>query len=73
MSPARRSNGVGRALADGLIEELERRGVAAVKVVVAEDNAPGNALYERVGFSRAGDIAVHDGTTSAVWVARCAS
>ena len=73
VSPSRRSNGVGRALADGLIEELERRGVAAVKVVVAEDNAPGNALYERVGFSRAGDIAVHDGTTSAVWVARCAS
>ncbi len=73
VSPTSRSNGVGRALAEGLIEELERRGVPAVKVVVAEDNGPGNALYERVGFSRAGDIAVHDGTTSAVWVASCAS
>jgi glycosyltransferase involved in cell wall biosynthesis/ribosomal protein S18 acetylase RimI-like enzyme len=73
VSPDSRSSGVGRALAGTLLAELGRRGVPDVKVVVAESNIAGNALYERVGFTRAGAIAVHGETRSTVWVARCGS
>ena len=69
----RRSNGVGKALADGIARELAARGVPAFKVVVGADNEGANRFYERMGFTAAGDIAVHDGVSSNVWVMTCPS
>lgn len=69
----RRSNGVGNALADGIARGLAARGVPAFKVVVGADNAGANRFYERIGFTFAGEIAVHDGVPSNVWVMTCPS
>ena len=70
---ARRSNGVGNALADGIARGLAARGVPAFKVVVGADNEGANRFYERIGFTSAGGIAVHDGVPSNVWLMTCLS
>ena len=70
VAPAARAVGVGRGLARGIVEGLGRRGVRELKVVVGADDADANAFYARVGFRNAGELSVHDGTTSNVWVTR---
>ena len=63
-----RARGLGTALVSDALADLRRRGVEQIKVVVADDNAPANRLYERVGFSLATAVTVHDGRRSNVWV-----
>ena len=71
--PDARSQGVGRALVEGVVEGLRARGVEELKVVVGADNEPANAFYERVGFEHRARISVHDGVPSNVWTIRCRS
>ena len=63
-----RARGLGTALASDALADLRRRGVERIKVVVADDNAPANRLYERVGFGLATAVSVHGGRRSNVWV-----
>jgi glycosyltransferase involved in cell wall biosynthesis/ribosomal protein S18 acetylase RimI-like enzyme len=71
VAPGQTSRGVGRALADATISALAERGATEVKVVVGADNEGANRFYSQVGFRPLGDIAVHDGAASNVWVISC--
>jgi glycosyltransferase involved in cell wall biosynthesis/ribosomal protein S18 acetylase RimI-like enzyme len=71
VEPGYRSEGVGRLLAEGIVDGLAARGAGEVKVVVAEDNAGANRFYERLGFHPAARISVHGEIPSNVWVIRC--
>ena len=68
-----RGTGVGRALAEGVLRGLGRRGAESCKVVVGADNDGANRFYDALGFRRVSTIAVHEGTDSYVWVAACRS
>ena len=69
----RRSNGVGRELADAVARGLGERHVREFKVVVGADNEDANRFYERLGFRSAGRTAVHKDVASNVWVMTCPS
>ncbi len=73
VDPSKRSLGVGRALAEGIVAGLARGGAKEVKVVVGAENEGANRFYERLGFHHAGRMAVHGITASNVWVIRCTS
>ena len=64
--PGARGRGAGRQLVAALTDEFQRRGIIAVKVTVGADNEEAIRLYERCGFSPAGRVEVHRGTTSQV-------
>ena len=60
-------------LAAGVLSGLGELGAGQIKVVVAADNTPGNGLYAGMDFRRRGQLALHEGIRSNVWVARCPS
>ncbi len=66
VAPVARGHGAGRQLVTALTSEFERRGVAAVRVVVGDDNAAAISLYEHCGFTTVARIEVHRGTPSRV-------
>jgi ribosomal protein S18 acetylase RimI-like enzyme len=68
-----RIGGTGRALAEGVLHGLAERGAAEIKVVVGAANGGANRFYERVGFRPAGQLSVHQGTPSNVWIRSCHS
>ncbi len=71
VEPGHRSEGVGRLLAEGIVDGLATRGADEVKVVVAGGNVGANRFYERLGFRAAARIEVHGSVPSNVWVIRC--
>ncbi|HSK37479.1 MAG TPA: GNAT family N-acetyltransferase, partial [Actinomycetota bacterium] len=73
VAPAARVGGTGRALADGVLDGLAARGAGQVKVVVGAANHGANRFYARVGFEPAGQLSVHQGTPSNVWIRSCPS
>jgi glycosyltransferase involved in cell wall biosynthesis/ribosomal protein S18 acetylase RimI-like enzyme len=73
VAPAARVGGTGRALADGVLDGLAARGAGQVKVVVGAANDGANRFYVRVGFEPAGQLSVHQGTPSNVWIRSCPS
>ena len=73
VAPAARVGGTGRALADGVLDGLAARGAGQVKVVVGAANSGANRFYEKVGFQPAGQLSVHQGTPSNVWIRSCHS
>jgi [ribosomal protein S18]-alanine N-acetyltransferase len=50
----RQREGIGRALLEALLAEAGRRGVRAVLLEVAVDNAPAQRLYAGYGFEQVG-------------------
>lgn len=50
VEPAFRGRGVGRALLEGVVEEITRAGANAVHLMVRPENRSARALYERSGF-----------------------
>ena len=68
-----RGTGVGKVLADRVLEGLAKRGVEQVKVLVAGDNERANRFYENLGFRPATRMSLHDGKTSNVLVITCPS
>jgi len=66
--PGWRSKGLGERLADGVLRGLAERGAPEAKVVVGAGNEGANRFYERIGFRKAGQIDVHAGEPSNVWV-----
>jgi glycosyltransferase involved in cell wall biosynthesis/ribosomal protein S18 acetylase RimI-like enzyme len=73
VAPAFRTGGTGRALADGVLAGLAGRGVDDIKVVVGAANQGANRFYAKVGFQPAGQLTVHQGTPSNVWIRSCRS
>jgi glycosyltransferase involved in cell wall biosynthesis/GNAT superfamily N-acetyltransferase len=73
VAPGHRAGGTGRALADGVLAGLAGRGVDDIKVVVGAANKGANRFYARVGFTEAGQLTVHQGTPSNVWIRSCRS
>ena len=62
--------GVGKRLFFALMEEFRRRGVQAVKIVTGEGQKSARAFYESLGMSQAGEISIHGGSASFVYVYR---
>jgi len=54
VDPVRRGAGLGRALLERHLQNLERGGARLVFLDVADDNAPALALYGRAGFKTIG-------------------
>ena len=52
VDPAHRGRGVGRALLDATLAELQRRGAPRVVLSTAERNEAAQRLFERAGFRR---------------------
>jgi glycosyltransferase involved in cell wall biosynthesis/ribosomal protein S18 acetylase RimI-like enzyme len=73
VAPSYRTGGTGRALADDVLRGLAERGAVKVKVVVGAANGGANRFYEKVGFRPAGQLCVHQGTPSNVWIRSCHS
>jgi glycosyltransferase involved in cell wall biosynthesis/ribosomal protein S18 acetylase RimI-like enzyme len=73
VAPGFRAGGTGRALADGVLAGLAGRGVDDIKVVVGAANKGANRFYAKVGFTEAGQLTVHRGTPSNVWIRSCRS
>jgi glycosyltransferase involved in cell wall biosynthesis/ribosomal protein S18 acetylase RimI-like enzyme len=73
VDPSARERGIGRRLADEVIRSLGELGAREVKVVVDAANEAGNRFYRAVGFRLERTLAIHDGTTSNVWVIECRS
>jgi glycosyltransferase involved in cell wall biosynthesis/ribosomal protein S18 acetylase RimI-like enzyme len=73
VTPANRTGGTGRALADGVLLGLSELGARDIKVVVGAANHGANRFYARVGFRPAGHLSVHQGTPSNVWIRPCHS
>ncbi|HEY8555832.1 MAG TPA: GNAT family N-acetyltransferase, partial [Actinomycetes bacterium] len=73
VAPSHRAGGTGRALADGVLAGLAGRGVDDIKVVVGVANKGANRFYAKVGFTEAGQLTVHQGTPSNVWIRSCRS
>jgi glycosyltransferase involved in cell wall biosynthesis/ribosomal protein S18 acetylase RimI-like enzyme len=73
VAPEARVGGTGRTLANGVLDGLAARGAGEVKVVVGAANTGANRFYERVGFQPAGQLSVHQGTSSNVWIRSCSS
>lgn len=51
VSPAARGRGVARSLLAAAFAEFAKRGIGQAKVAVWAENAPANALYQKVGFA----------------------
>jgi GNAT superfamily N-acetyltransferase len=49
--PARRGQGIGRAIMDAVVELARDRRAAGIEVVTGEDDTEARALYESVGFA----------------------
>jgi GNAT superfamily N-acetyltransferase len=49
--PARRGQGLGRALLEAAIKTARRQGAARMELGTSEDDVAARALYERAGFS----------------------
>lgn len=60
--------GVGRALVDACSRDMQRLGLAAVKVVAGAHNDGARALYTGCGFDEVTRLQVHEGTDSSVYV-----
>ncbi len=73
VAPEARARGVGRELAEEVLGRLAGMGTGDVKVVVGAANEGANRFYGRLGFQPSGQIAIHRGTPSNVWILPCRS
>ena len=58
VAPAYRGRGVGRALAERVIEALGVAGVAKCHIMVRQENEPAKAFWEHLGWTVRDDISV---------------
>jgi glycosyltransferase involved in cell wall biosynthesis/ribosomal protein S18 acetylase RimI-like enzyme len=73
LDPDAHARGLGTALGREVLRALEARGAREVKTFVARDNEASNRMVRRLGFEARGEIAMHDGRPSNVYVVRCHS
>jgi glycosyltransferase involved in cell wall biosynthesis/ribosomal protein S18 acetylase RimI-like enzyme len=65
--------GLGPQLGHEVLTALGKKGADQVKGYVAADNRAMNAMVRRMGFRLAGQVSVHDGRVSNIWVIRSPS
>ena len=56
-----RRQGVARQLLEAFLDACRQEGVEAVTVLTGEDNAPAQALYQKMGFSPSGEAHFEQG------------
>jgi mycothiol synthase len=66
VDPERRGRGIGSRLGTAFLEDMRRRGLPSVRVVVGAENGPAIRAYERLGFLRKSTTQVHPGEPSEV-------
>ena len=59
--PGCRRQGVARQLLETFLDACRQEGVEAVTVLTGEDNAPAQALYQKMGFSPSGEVHFEQG------------
>jgi ribosomal protein S18 acetylase RimI-like enzyme len=64
VDPGYQGRGTGRLLVEGFLTELAQRSRESAHVVVAADNQPAIALYERSGFRTVRQFELHAGAVS---------
>jgi ribosomal protein S18 acetylase RimI-like enzyme len=62
--------GLGVELGREVLAALAEQGADKVKGYVASDNRAMNSMVRRMGFHLAGQVSVHDGRLSNIWVIR---
>lgn len=65
-----RGSGVADVLYGKLVEDFQTRGVDAFRIIVGEALAPAHRFYRRMGATVAGEVQVHEGERSKVYVHR---
>lgn len=70
VAPEWRGKGVAEALYQRLFEDFRARSVGAFRIIVGEALAPAHRFYRRMGAERAGEVEVHEGEGSTVYVHR---
>lgn len=73
VAPGVRSRGLGVRLSKGIVSGLAELGAQAVRGTVAADHEPMKRMMVRAGFRPQGEISLHDGKHSIVYVIRCSS
>lgn len=59
--PGCRRQGVARQLLETFLDACRQEGVEVVTVLTGEDNAPAQALYQKMGFSPSGEVHFEQG------------
>ena len=70
VSPEWRGKAVADVLYGRLAEEFRRHGEPAFRIIVGAALAPAHRFYQRMGAEPAGDVQVHEGESSTVYVHR---
>lgn len=70
VAPEWRGQGVADRLYARLVEDFRSRGVDAFRITVGDALAPAHRFYQRMGATVAGDVEVHGGETSKIYVHR---
>ena len=70
VAPEWRGKSVAEGLYQRLVEDFRKRGVDAFRITVGETLAPAHRFYQRMGASVAGEVEVHGGEKSKVYVHR---
>jgi ribosomal protein S18 acetylase RimI-like enzyme len=68
IQPASRGSGIGAELFAGLMKRLRARGATRVKIVTGAEQRRAQSFYEKVGARRVGEVEVHRGRRSVVYV-----
>lgn len=68
VAPEWRGTAVAEGLYRRLVEDFRRRGVGAFRITVGETLAPAHRFYQRMGATVAGEVEVHGGEISKLYV-----
>ena len=68
VAPESRGTGVADTLYRKLVEDFQTRGVDAFRIIVGDALAPAHRFYRRMGATVAGEVQVHEGEHSKVYV-----
>jgi GNAT superfamily N-acetyltransferase len=71
LDPDVRARGLGTLLGRSVLRALATQGADRVKTFVAADNEPSNRMVLRLGFEPRGNLSIHDGVPSNLYVLTC--
>ena len=70
VAPEARGSGVAGKLYRKLVDDFQARGVDAFRIIVGDALAPAHRFYQRMGATLAGEVQVHEGEPSKVYIHR---
>lgn len=68
VAPEARGSGVADTLYRKLVEDFQARGVNAFRIIVGDGLVPAHRFYQRMGATVAGEVQVHEGELSKVYM-----